>query len=74
MRFSIRTRLLRPLAVFGLAPLFGLAQQQSPSKILQQEVTNNSNGNRKGEQVKPTYISGQVALSDGSQPSGRIAI
>ena len=75
MHLSIRTpRLLCPLLVFAAAPSLMVAQQQSTGKVLMQDITNNSNGNREGEVAKPTYVSGQVALSDGAQPSGRIVI
>ena len=65
---------LRLLLTFAGVPLFVTGQAQNPSKILQQGVANNSNGNQDGEPVKPTYVSGQVVFSDGSQPSTRVAI
>jgi tetratricopeptide (TPR) repeat protein len=56
------------------AVVYGQASPQMSPKQLQEQVLNNSNDNKEGEQKKPIYISGQVALSDGAQPSARIAI
>ncbi len=76
MHLSIRTpRILCPLLVFAAATSLVVAQQQSTGKVLMQDITNNSNGNREGEVAKPTYVSGQVTpLVTGAQPSGRIVI
>jgi tetratricopeptide (TPR) repeat protein len=73
MKFSTLAALLA-LATLAPVAFFGQSVNPNASKALEQDVRNNSNGNRTGDQARPIYVSGQIALSDGTVPQGRVAI